>query len=164
MLWVSWCKNKSFWQRFTWTEVKQKWPFSEPTHQPSPYADVIYGWSLCILKAGALQKPNGSNCAMCIYRYSMFRQTFIKLHISQNYIKVSNKKNIYVQYMNLLKYGFCKKSLRKNATLKSWTLFSSQKGTCNTYIGTYFRTLSLKQHYSYSKDRAVKESDSRAKN
>ena len=29
-----------------------------------------------------------------------------------------------------LKYGFCKKSLRKNATLNSWTLFSSQKGTC----------------------------------
>ena len=28
-----------------------------------------------------------------------------------------------------LKYGFCKKSLRKNATLNSWTLFSSQKGT-----------------------------------
>ena len=49
------------------TEGQQKWPFSEPTHQPSPYADVIYGWSLCILKAGALQKPNGSNCAMCMY-------------------------------------------------------------------------------------------------
>ena len=31
----------------------------------------------------------------------------------------------------LLKYWFCKKSLRKNATLTSWTLFSSQKGTCS---------------------------------
>ena len=30
-----------------------------------------------------------------------------------------------------LKYGFCKKSLRKNATLNSWTLSSSQKGTCS---------------------------------
>ena len=29
-----------------------------------------------------------------------------------------------------LKYEFCKKSLRKNAPLNSWTLFSSQKGTC----------------------------------
>ena len=28
-----------------------------------------------------------------------------------------------------LKYGFCKKPLLKNATLISWTLFSSQKGT-----------------------------------
>ena len=33
--------------------------------------------------------------------------------------------------MSLLKYGFCKKSLRKNASLTSWTLFSSQKGTCS---------------------------------
>ena len=32
-----------------------------------------------------------------------------------------------------LKYGFCKKSLWKDATLTSWTLFSSQKGTCSTY-------------------------------
>ena len=32
----------------------------------------------------------------------------------------------------MLKYGFCKKSFRKNATLTSWTLFSSQKGTCST--------------------------------
>ena len=31
---------------------------------------------------------------------------------------------------NLLKYGFWKKSIRKNATLNSWTLSSSQKGTC----------------------------------
>ena len=30
----------------------------------------------------------------------------------------------------MLKYWFCKKSLRKNATLTSWTFFSSQKGTC----------------------------------
>ena len=29
-----------------------------------------------------------------------------------------------------LKYGFCKKSHRKNATLRSWTPLSSQKGTC----------------------------------
>ena len=32
----------------------------------------------------------------------------------------------------LLKYGFCKKALWKNATLISWTHFSSQKGTCST--------------------------------
>ena len=31
-----------------------------------------------------------------------------------------------------LKYGFCKKSLRKDAPLTSRTLFSSQKGTCST--------------------------------
>ena len=31
-----------------------------------------------------------------------------------------------------LKHRCCKKSLRKNATLNSWTLFSSQKGTCTT--------------------------------
>ena len=31
----------------------------------------------------------------------------------------------------LLKYGFWKKSLWKNATLNSWTLSSSQKGTCS---------------------------------
>ena len=31
-----------------------------------------------------------------------------------------------------LKYGFCKKSLWKDATLISSTLFSSQKGTCST--------------------------------
>ena len=31
----------------------------------------------------------------------------------------------------LLKYGFWKKSLRKNATLNSWTLSSSEKGTCS---------------------------------
>ena len=30
---------------------------------------------------------------------------------------------------NELKYGFYKKSVRKDATLTSWTLFSSQKGT-----------------------------------
>ena len=36
-----------------------------------------------------------------------------------------------------LKYGFCKKSLRKDAPLTSWTLFSSQKGTCNIII--YYR-------------------------
>ena len=34
------------------------------------------------------------------------------------------------RYIRKLKYGFCKKSLDKNATLTSWTLFSSQKGTC----------------------------------
>ena len=33
----------------------------------------------------------------------------------------------------MLNYGFCKKSLRKNATLNSWPLFSLQKSTC---IGT----------------------------
>ena len=33
---------------------------------------------------------------------------------------------------NFAKHGFCKKSLRKNATLNSWTLFSSKKGTCGT--------------------------------
>ena len=30
-------------------------------------------------------------------------------------------------WQNLLKFGFCKKSLRKDATLKSWTLFWPQK-------------------------------------
>ena len=40
-----------------------------------------------------------------------------------------------------LKYGFCKKSLRKNATLNSWTLFSSQKGTCTQ--NPYFRYLKV---------------------
>ena len=36
----------------------------------------------------------------------------------------------------------------------------------NSFVnnGINFRTLNLKQHYSYSGDRAVKESDSRAKN
>ena len=32
-----------------------------------------------------------------------------------------------------LHYGFYKKSLRKDATLTNWTLFSSQKGTCKYY-------------------------------
>ena len=34
-------------------------------------------------------------------------------------------------YSKYLRYGFCKKSLCKNATLNSWTLFSSLKGTCS---------------------------------
>ena len=73
------------------TEGQQKWPFSEPTHQPSPYADVIYRWSLCILKVGALQKPNGSNCNVHV-QYSMFRQTFIKLHFLKTISKSEIKK------------------------------------------------------------------------
>ena len=31
-----------------------------------------------------------------------------------------------------LKHGFCKKSLRKDAPLTSWKLYSSKKGTCST--------------------------------
>ena len=39
----------------------------------------------------------------------------------------------FVKYIlnSKVKYGFCKKSLRKNATLNSWTHSSSQKGTCS---------------------------------
>ena len=44
-------------------------------------------------------------------------------------------------FVNWLNYGFCKKSLRKNATLNSWTLFSSQKGTCTQ--NPYFRYLKV---------------------
>ena len=45
---------------------------------------------------------------------------------SQDFInQILEKKNIYS-----LKYGFCKQSLWKNATLNSRTLFSPQKGTC----------------------------------
>ena len=38
-----------------------------------------------------------------------------------------------------LKYWFCKKSLQKNATLTSWTLFSSQKGTCTLSVKILIR-------------------------
>ena len=48
----------------------------------------------------------------------------------------------------MLKYGFCKKSLRKNATLTSWTLFSSQKGTCSTIQGQ-LQTVAVLVLYRY---------------
>ena len=35
-----------------------------------------------------------------------------------------------IKEQETLKYGFWKKSLLINATLNSWTLSSSQKGTC----------------------------------
>ena len=33
------------------TQRQQNWPFSRLTHPPSPFADVIYGWSLMFLHA-----------------------------------------------------------------------------------------------------------------
>ena len=45
--------------------------------------------------------------------------------------------------LRLLNYGFCKKSLLKDATLKSWT----QKGTCSTYSRYLF---AVKKVFNFS--------------
>ena len=39
--------------------------------------------------------------------------------------------NFFMVINHMLKYGFWKKSLLKNATLNIWTIFSSQKGICS---------------------------------
>ena len=45
-----------------------------------------------------------------------------------------------------LKYGFCKKSHQKNATLTSWTLFLLKKGTCiMVFVRSHFGKMQLWQ-------------------
>ena len=60
-----------------------------------------------------------------------FKLGKLKALIWQNFLK--NIDTLYVANISnwFLKYGFCKKSLQQNATLNSWTVSSSQKGTCS---------------------------------
>ena len=61
------------------------------------------------------------------YLLASIYQNLLFLALTKLKLTKSDKKLLQIW---LLKYGFWKKSLRKNATLNSWTLFSSQKGTC----------------------------------
>ena len=63
-------------------------------------------------------------------RYSSINSYDANAHHDVNYYSHSNSKILNIAW-DLLKYGFWKKSLWKNATLNSWTLSSSQKGTCS---------------------------------
>ena len=53
--------------------------------------------------------------------------------------------HFFPKFLDNLKYGFCKKSLRKNATLNSKRLFSSQ-GTCSTIQVPFWK----KKVFNYS--------------
>ena len=59
------------------------------------------------------------------------RQQILGLRNDSSINVHSNNSKNDVMNPECLKYGFCKKSLWQNATLNSWTLSSSQKGTCS---------------------------------
>ena len=65
------------------------------------------------------------HCALCCKNPAQTRQTNqVQTKNFKIQVQINRGKNEW------LKYGFWKKSIRRNKTLNSWTLSSSQKDTC----------------------------------
>ena len=70
-----------------------------------------------------LQKPKA-------LKHLFSTSNFTSTHLNSFVLEHGDFKTKQLRSVLNLNYLCCKKSLRKNATLNSWTLFSSQRGTC----------------------------------